>query len=263
MTKTMRILLACLPFVALQGCQQKMADQPAPRAYDESPLFPHKQSARPLEAGVVYRGQKPDSDPLVTGLTEKGRKVKVGDWSGAKAYDEKSVVPPAGAPNDLENYVKEFPFAISEADLKRGQQRYNVYCALCHGAAGDAMGKIPERGYLRPPSYHTDPEGKAKDWSTPGQPSSEIAQGYSRGFNRFGIKVSLKDVPVGYIFQVITQGYGGMPDHASQIPVEDRWKITAYIRALQLSQGATAGELPADAKKALDGGKKPADDHKH
>jgi mono/diheme cytochrome c family protein len=241
-----------------------MADQPAPRAYDETPHFAHNQSARPLEVGVVHVGQRSANDPLMTGLSEKGRSVKVGDWSGAKAYDEKSVVPPMGAPNDVENYVKDFPFAMGESDLKRGQQRYNVFCAVCHGAAGDAMGKIPERGYLRPPSYHTDPEGKKNDWSTPGQPSSALPQGYSRGFFRFGQKVALKDVPVGYIFQVITQGYGGMPDNASQINPEDRWRITAYIRALQLSQGASGDALTAEMKKALDGGKKPAaDPHKH
>lgn len=236
------------------GCQQKMAEQPSPRPYEVSDHFPHRQSARPLEAGVVYRGQRPLSDPLMTGLTEKGRTSAGGDWSGAKAYDPDSVVPPAGAPENVDNFVTEFPFPMGESDLVRGQQRYNIFCAVCHGAAGDGMGKIRERGYLTPPSYHTDPEGKKMDWSTPGQFSTELPQGYSRGFFRFGKKIPLNEVPVGYIFQVITWGYGGMPDHASQIPPEDRWRITAYIRALQLSQGARAGDLPEADRKKLDGG---------
>jgi hypothetical protein len=249
-------LVAVLTLLGAAGCQQKMATQPAPRAYDESPLFANDQSARPLEVGVVHRGQKPDSDPLLTGLSEKGRTIKVGDWSGAKAYDEKSVVPPMGAPNDLANYADEFPFAMTESDLYRGQQRYNVFCAVCHGAAGDGMGKIPERGYLRPPSYHADPEGKKFDWSTTGQPSTELPQGYSRGFFRFAIKKPLAEVPVGYIYQVITWGYGGMPDHASQIPPADRWRITAYIRALQLSQGADVTKLGPEMKAFLDADRK-------
>jgi mono/diheme cytochrome c family protein len=234
-----------------------MAEQPAPRPYEESAHFPNKQSARPLEVGVVYRGQPLESDPLVTGLTAKGRASKGGDWSGAKAYDEKSVVPPAGAPDDVANFVSEFPFPIGEADLKRGQQRFNIYCALCHGAAGDGNGKIVERGYLRPPSYISDPDGKQMDFSTPGSPSADLPRGYSRGFFRFGKKIPLREVPVGYIFQVITWGYGGMPDHASQIAPEDRWRIAAYIRALQLSQGANANELPEADRKKLDGEKKP------
>jgi mono/diheme cytochrome c family protein len=240
-----------------------MAEQPAPRTYEENEHFPNKQSARPLEVGVVPRGQRAESDPLVTGLTAKGRQSKGGDWSGAKAFDEKSVVPPAGAPNDVENFVTEFPYAITESDLIRGQQRFNIYCALCHGAAGDGNGKIVERGYLRPPSYHTDPDGKAMDFSTPNNPSTDLHRGFSRGFWRFGKKIPLRDVPVGYIFQVITWGYGGMPDHASQIPPEDRWRITAYIRALQMSQGADANQLPEADRKKLEINKPEGNHGKH
>ncbi|MGL4423568.1 MAG: c-type cytochrome, partial [Gemmataceae bacterium] len=155
----------------------------------------------------------------------------------------------------------EFPFQITEADLKLGQTRYNTFCAVCHGAAGDGNGKIVERGFLRPPSYHQDPEGKKFDWSTLADPSDKLPQGNSRGFYRWGQKVAIEDVPVGYIFQVITWGYGGMPDHASQISPEDRWRITAYVRALQLSQGAKMANLPAAEKKKVEdalAGKAPA-----
>ena len=84
-----------------------------------------------------------------------------------------------------------------------------------------------------------------------------MPQGYSRGFWRFGKKIALRDVPVGYIFQVITWGYGGMPDHASQVTPEDRWRIAAYIRALQYSQEANLNDLPADMRKKLEGEKTP------
>jgi len=240
--------------IAAAGCQQKMAEQPAPRAYGRSDLFDNHMASRPLEAGTMARGQRLESDPLVTGLSEKGRTIKAADFSGAAAYSKDSVVPPQGAPSETDLFVNEFPFPMGESDLKRGQQRFNIFCALCHGAAGDAAGKIVERGYLRPPSYHTDPAGKAFDWSTFGQPSTELPQGYSRGFFRYGKKIPLQEVPVGYIFQVITWGYGGMADHASQIPADDRWRITAYIRALQMSQGTDSQKLPPAEQKKLDGG---------
>jgi hypothetical protein len=237
------------------GCQQRMAEQPAPRAYEYYPAFPQGQSARPLEQGVVHRGQRGPDDPVVAWLTPAGRKAKAEvDPSGKAAYDPNSVVPPPGAPNSVDNFVAEFPFPMTAADLKRGQERYNIYCGVCHGATGYGFGKIVERGYLRPPSYHADPDGKRMDWSTTGEPSTELPMGYSRGFFRYGIKVPIREVPVGYIFQVITWGFGGMPDLAYQIPPEDRWRIIAYIRALQLSQGASAAELPPEAKAKLNGG---------
>jgi len=108
------------------------------------------------------------------------------------------------------------PFPVTEELLARGQQRFNIYCAPCHSRVGDGNGVIPSRGFPRkPPSYHTD---------------------------------RLRKAPLGYLFDTITNGFGAMPDYASQIPVRDRWAIVAYIRALQLSQGATAADVPAGQK---------------
>src|SRR6266478_6427818 len=105
------------------------------------------------------------------------------------------------------------PFPVTKELLARGQQRYNIYCAPCHSRVGDGNGVIPSRGFPRkPPSFHTD---------------------------------RLRKVPLGYLFDVTTNGFGSMSDYASQIAPPDRWAIVAYIRALQLSQGATAGEVPA------------------
>jgi hypothetical protein len=103
------------------------------------------------------------------------------------------------------------PFAVTRDDLARGQVRYNIFCAPCHSRVGDGNGYIPARGFARkPPSFHTE---------------------------------RLEKAPLGYIYGVITEGFGVMPDYSSQIPPEDRWRIVAYVRALQLSQHAT----PADA----------------
>ena len=105
------------------------------------------------------------------------------------------------------------PFPVTEDVLARGQERYNIYCAPCHSRLGDGNGVIPARGFpRRPPSYHTE---------------------------------RLRKAPLGYFFDVMTNGFGAMPDYASQIEPKDRWAIVAYIRALQLSQGATPADVPA------------------
>lgn len=238
------------------GCQQRMAEQPAPRPYEQSAMFRHNQSARPLEKGVVHRNQPVEGDPLVTWLTAQGRSPKVDPEWKKRVDPEGNLTPPPGAPTDAANFVNEFPFRLTEADLKRGQVLYNANCALCHGAAGWGNGKIPERGFLRPPSYHTDPAGKAFDWSTMGADgpryNAELPQGYSRGFGRYGVKLAIKDAPVGYLFQVITWGYGGMASHEVQLAnPADRWRVIGYIRALQFSQAADEAALPADAKARL------------
>jgi hypothetical protein len=245
--------------VLVAGCQQKMAEQPYERPYEENALFPYNQSIRPLEKGTVHRNQPVDGDPINTWLTPEGRKVKQEvPPTGAASFDPKSVVPLPGAPNSVDNFVKELPFEMTRDDLLRGQVLYNANCALCHGAAGYGNGKIPERGFLRPPSYHTDPAGKEMDWSTlspeTGQPlySTGLPAGHSRGFFRWGIKIPLKEVPVGYIYQVITLGFGGMGSHDVQLPnPADRWRVVAYLRTLQYSQAVPEGELPAAGKAAL------------
>ena len=108
------------------------------------------------------------------------------------------------------------PFPVTQEVLERGRERYNIYCAPCHSRTGDGNGFIPSRGFPRnPPSYHIE---------------------------------RLRKAPLGYFYGVITTGFGIMPDYAPQIPPEDRWRIVAYVRALQLSQGATTADVPAGQK---------------
>ena len=103
------------------------------------------------------------------------------------------------------------PFPVNEEVLTRGRERFDIYCAPCHSRLGDGNGMIPQRGFRHPPSYHID---------------------------------RLRKAPLGYFFDIMTNGFGAMPDYASQIPPRDRWCIVAYIRALQLSQNATSAQLP-------------------
>jgi len=107
------------------------------------------------------------------------------------------------------------PFAVTEEVLDRGRERFNIYCTPCHSRLGDGNGMIVQRGFRHPPSYHTE---------------------------------RLRKAPLGYFFDVMTNGFGAMPEYASQIPPRDRWCIVAYIRALQLSQNAAVADLPAGQK---------------
>ncbi|HXW93149.1 MAG TPA: cytochrome c [Terriglobales bacterium] len=104
------------------------------------------------------------------------------------------------------------PFPVTEEVLARGRERFDIYCSPCHSRLGDGHGMIVQRGFRAPPSYHSD---------------------------------RLRNAPLGYFFDVMTRGFGAMPEYASQIPPRDRWTIVAYIRALQLSQHATASDVPA------------------
>jgi Cytochrome C oxidase, cbb3-type, subunit III len=104
------------------------------------------------------------------------------------------------------------PFPVTEEVLLRGRERFDIYCSPCHSRLGDGRGMIVQRGFRTPPSYHTE---------------------------------RLRNAPLGYFFDVMTQGFGAMPEYASQIPARDRWAIVAYIRALQLSQHATSSDVPA------------------
>ena len=107
--------------------------------------------------------------------------------------------------------VDAFPFPVTRTVLDRGQDRFNIYCSPCHDRLGNGNGMIPQRGYRHPPSYHID---------------------------------RLRQAPDGHIFDVITNGFGAMPDYAAQVAPYDRWAIVAYIRVLQYSQHAPVAEVP-------------------
>jgi hypothetical protein len=113
-----------------------------------------------------------------------------------------------------------FPYQITQDVLTRGQQRYNIFCSPCHDRVGRGRGIIVERGMKQPPSFHI---------------------------------VRLREAEPGYFFDVITNGYGLMFSYASRVPVHDRWAIAAYIRALQLSQNATFGEVSATDLARIEG----------
>jgi cytochrome c5 len=114
--------------------------------------------------------------------------------------------------------VRQAPLPATAAVLARGRERYDVFCSPCHDRVGTGQGMIVLRGYRRPPSFHED---------------------------------RLRQEGDGYFFDTITNGFGVMPNYAQQIPVADRWAITLYIRALQLSQGATLADVPEPERARL------------
>jgi mono/diheme cytochrome c family protein len=114
--------------------------------------------------------------------------------------------------------IDEFPIPIAREDIERGRTRFNIYCTPCHGRLGDGNGMVVLRGYRQAASYYTDKLMKAKD---------------------------------GHFFDVITNGFGAMPSYASRIVPDDRWRITAYIRALQFSESAKLTDVPADQRQNL------------
>jgi mono/diheme cytochrome c family protein len=200
-------LIAVALFVG--ACQQEMSKQPYYRPLEKSSFFADGRSARPIPAGTVPRGRPLSGSPLSSGQVP-------GHADDVVAAQ----IPPA----QRMQFVGEFPFQMTVTDLSRGRERFEIFCAMCHDPLGTGHGKIVERGYLEPPSYLTD---------------------NSRGFERVGIRKSLREVPVGYLFHVITEGFGGMPAYRSQIPPADRWRIAAYIRVLQFSQNVSLGSLAA------------------
>jgi mono/diheme cytochrome c family protein len=111
-----------------------------------------------------------------------------------------------------------FPFPITRADLERGRERYNIYCTPCHDYTGGGHGMIVQRGFPPPPSFHID---------------------------------RLRSAPAGHFFDVMTNGLGSMYSYATRVEPEDRWRIAAYVRALQLSHRATIQDVPGAMRRKL------------
>jgi cytochrome c553 len=181
-------LLSVCAMPALCGCRQDMFNQPRYKTFAANPFFPDGASARPLPPHTVARGQANVDTEYFQGTTEDGKLVEA------------------------------MPMPVTPAMLDRGRERFDIYCAVCHGRTGEGNGMIVQRGFPIPPSYHID---------------------------------RLRNAPVGYLYHVITNGYGVMYPYASRVEPADRWAIVAYIRALQLSRDGTLDDAPPDERAKL------------
>ncbi|MGD9589944.1 MAG: cytochrome c [Pyrinomonadaceae bacterium] len=193
--------LYCLLFVAVcllaAGCGVRfdMQDQPRYKVYKKSEFFSDGLSSRDLPAGTVARGLLKADKALYTGkIDNPNPNVQVETTTNAAGNTIVTSFP---------NAIDEFPVAVTKELIDRGQDRYNIYCIVCHGPVGAGDGMIVRRGFGAPPTYHDD---------------------------------RLRNAPVGHFFDVITNGWGKMNGYAASISAADRWAIVAYIRALQLSQ---------------------------
>jgi mono/diheme cytochrome c family protein len=198
-----------------------MAEQPSYRPHQPITFFDDGRAQRPLVAGTVARGHLRTDRHLLTGQNAPFLRQPT-YYSGLAAAAGTN---PLGATllggsqlldEDELNSVAEFPFPVNEEVLKHGRNRFMIFCVHCHDPLGAGKGMIVQRGYTPPPSYHIE---------------------------------RLRQAPPGHFFKVITQGYGSMPSYRNQVPPRDRWAITAYIRALQLSQRFPAEELTDEMRR--------------
>ncbi len=187
--------------MGLVGCERQMQDMYRQPRYEPgagSRLWPDGRAGRAPPSGTVVAAA---GDLAATSSARRGRDLPE-QW---RAAGEAEATP-----------------EVSRTLLLRGQERYAIYCAPCHGALGDGQGPVARHGFPRPPSYH--------------QPR-------------------LRDVPDRYLFDVITHGHGVMYAYADRVDAQDRWAIVAYLRALQLSQSVPAADLPPALRdKVLAGG---------
>jgi hypothetical protein len=183
------LLLAALVFLTTAGCRRDMFEQPSEKPLEHSDFFQDNHMAsRPLPQHTIARGHLNADEAFYTG--------EIGT-----------------------NLVTTFPSPVTREVLLRGQERFDIYCAPCHGRTGEGNGIIPQRGYPAPPSFHID---------------------------------RLRQAPAGHFFDVITHGYGVMYSYATRVEPSDRWAITAYIRALQLSHDATLPDVPNQDRARLE-----------
>jgi mono/diheme cytochrome c family protein len=205
--RTIIFAFCLLPFAFLSSaCREDMQNQPKYKPYRPGAFFKDGQSGRQLIDGTVARGHLKDDALFYTGKIPE---------SGNQSQSQ------GNATGEFKGFTTSFPIEVTAETLNRGQERFNIYCSVCHDRMGTGDGMVVRRGYKKPPSFHID---------------------------------RLRQAPVGYFYDVITNGFGAMPDYAAQIQPKDRWAIVAYLRALQLSQNTKADALSPDERKKLETG---------
>lgn len=177
-----------LAALSMTGCMRDMQNQPKYKNLRGSDFFANGQSVRAQEEGTLAQGQLRQDPHFFEG----------------KVNGE---------------FVKNFPIPVDRPLLERGRERFDIFCAVCHGKTGEGDGMVVQRGFPTPPSYHID---------------------------------RLRESPDGYFYDVITNGFGRMYGYASEIEPRDRWAIVAYVRALQRSRHTALGELSEAEREALE-----------
>lgn len=198
--RTDRIILMAATGITLAGCHTDMWVQPKTVGYKTSDMFADGRAARPRVPGTVAAGKLKTDRLMYAGRNADGSLA--------------TALPPVLTIDGKKVDTK----ADLELVLKRGKDRFDIFCSHCHGKVGDGTGMITQRGLSlvrTPATYHTD---------------------------------RLRKMPIGHFFDVATNGFGVMLGHLGRMPeAGDRWAVAAYIRALQLSRFANPADVPADA----------------
>lgn len=198
MNRNFIFALLIFAFSFATACRYDMQDQPRYKVYKQSDFFADGRASRDLPQGTVPRGFLRENKAFYTGKKENAdpnaQVQTTTDASGNTLI--------SSFPNDIVNF-SDAGITVTKEMLDRGEERYRVFCIVCHGPVGNGDGMIVRRGFTKPPTYNDD---------------------------------RLRNAPVGHFFDVITNGQGRMNSYAAQVPVADRWAIVAYIRALQVSQ---------------------------
>lgn len=196
-----KLLLTGLLVIAAAGCRGGVSQDPPFHVWGDmdwqqkylpeqsSTLFPDGRAQRPLVEGTVAQGQLREDDAMYRGKAADG------------------------------SFIATAPIPVDEAVIKRGQDRFNIYCAPCHDQSGSGHGMVVQRGYPLPVDLGSD---------------------------------RVRTMPDGEIFNVITNGVRNMPSYKKQIPVEDRWKIVTWVRVLNHSQHATINDVPPEQRDRID-----------
>ena len=223
-----RMLCSCLLLlvVVFAGCRQDMQDQPKIKPLRGSTFFRDGLGSRQPIEGTIARGHLRSNTEYFTG--------KKAGAPAATATQQQIAGTQANAPansqtNSFPDDIDTFPLPVTAEVIQRGRERYDIFCSACHGMTGNGDGMIVRRGFRRAASFNDD---------------------------------RLRQAPVGHFFDAITNGWGAMPSYAAQVPVQDRWAIVAYIRALQVSQqnpaavGASSSPSPSPASNQRGGGQR-------
>jgi len=202
-----------LPLLLISaGCRRDMQDQPKMKPYRGTSFFGDGTSMRQPIEGTIPRGQLRTDTEYFTGKKARAAGATATPATQQQIAGTQTQTQTDTYPDDVDT----FPFVVTKEIVDRGRERYEIFCTACHGLTGNGDGMIVRRGFRRAASFNDD---------------------------------RLRQAPVGHFFDAITNGWGAMPSYASQIPVQDRWAIITYIRALQLSQqnNTAASASPAAA----------------
>jgi mono/diheme cytochrome c family protein len=213
--KNIMTLAAGVILIVMSGCRLEMYDQAHYKPLEKSTFYGDSLSARPYLQGTVARTQVWTSSNTNFSEASGGRVGEHGLVQPAGTDSVRAWAERMASGDETFDRNGSIPIPVTRELLVRGRERFNAFCSPCHGKLGDGNGMIVQRGFPHPPSYHID---------------------------------RLRQAPDGHFYDVITNGFGVMYSYAARVAPEDRWAITAYIRALQLSQNASTNDLPAQER---------------